>query len=99
MRRIFTCICTGVALAGCDLESGAGGGPVLNSPAVMEIVGGGDQVAKAGATLPAAVIARVSDSRKEPVRGVTVTFEVTVGEGSVSATTVKTDAGGNAQVD
>ena len=88
-----------LTLGACDLESGAGGAPTLTTPAVLEVVGGADQVGRAGTRLPGAIIVRVSDSRKEPVVGVSVLFEITLGEGTLSATTGKTDSGGDAQVE
>jgi hypothetical protein len=88
-----------VGLIACELDSPAGGGPVINEPAVLEVLGGKDQTAKVGTKLPAAIIVKVSDSRKEAVLGVTVTFEVIVGEGSLTSTSVKTAADGTAQVD
>ena len=88
-----------MVIGACDLDSAAGGPPTLSTPAVLEVVGGADQAAPVGARLPAAVVVRVSDSRKEPVVGVSVLFDVTLGEGTLSASTGKTDSGGNAQVE
>jgi hypothetical protein len=99
MRRIVSLLMGSLALGACDLDTGPGGAPTLDDPAVIEVVGGADQIAKAGTQLPGAIIVRISDSRKEPVSAVSVLFEVTAGEGSLSATTVKTDPSGIAQVD
>lgn len=99
MRRPAWTILLTITLGACDLASDAGGAPLLNSPATLEIVGGNDQSATVGTKLPAAIIVRVSDSRKEGIVGVNVTFEVTLGEGTLSGTTVKTASDGTAQVD
>ena len=97
--RRATSLASLLVVVACDLGSEAGGPPVLSTPAVLEVVGGADQVGTIGTRLPGAITVRVSDSRKEPVVGTSVLFDVTLGEGTLSPSTSKTDSNGDAQVE
>jgi hypothetical protein len=57
---------------------------------------GDNQAGLLGATLPNALVVRIRDANDNPLAGVTVTFAVTAGTGSLSATSAITNANGNA---
>ena len=63
----------------------------------IRMIRGNGQTAMKRATLPTALTVRVVDDLGRPVAGVTVSFTVTDGNGSVSAETVITDASGLAE--
>lgn len=65
--------------------------------AAISIVSGSGQSAVVGSALPAPFSVRVADAWDNPVAGVTVTFAVTAGGGSLSASTVVTNAEGLAE--
>lgn len=64
-------------------------------PTIAKTSGDG-QSAAAGSTLPTPLTVTVSDANGNPLAGTTVTFAVTAGGGSLSATTVATDGAGHA---
>ena len=69
----------------------------INSPATqIAATSGNSQSGLVGAALPTALVATVKDASGYAVYGVTVTFAVTAGGGTLSATSVMTDASGNA---
>ena len=66
---------------------------------VIALVGGDGQTAVAGSPVPAPLRVRVTDAASgAPVPGVTVTWAVIAGGGSVSASSTPTDAAGEAAV-
>lgn len=64
----------------------------------MEIVSGNNQLALAGAALPANPAVSITDAFDNPIAGLPVTFLVVAGGGSVTGATVNTDAAGRAEV-
>lgn len=66
--------------------------------ASLRLVSGDGQTGEAFAPLPQPLVVRVEDRFGNPVEGVTVGWAVTAGRGDVSATSVATDAAGQAQV-
>ncbi|HEY6922878.1 MAG TPA: Ig-like domain-containing protein [Steroidobacteraceae bacterium] len=62
------------------------------------LVSGNDQSANVGQALPKALAVQVTDSAAVPLAGVTVSWAITAGGGSLSATTTQTDAQGLASV-
>jgi Big-like domain-containing protein len=65
--------------------------------AEVEIVAGNPQtVARNAASQP--LVVRVNDERDDPMSGVTVTFAVTTGTGTLSSATAVTGSNGQAQV-
>jgi hypothetical protein len=69
---------------------------VVQTPVEILKISGDAQTALPGATLSAPLVIRVNDSRGEPIPGLSVTFSVSQGEGSVSTSSAVTDAGGRA---
>ena len=67
-----------------------------NTPAAITLKSGEGQVGTPGASLPAPLVARVTNSRGNAIAGTSVTFTVTRGFGNVAASTVTTDANGEA---
>lgn len=68
------------------------------SASALEMGGGDGQSGSVGATLPAPLVALVTDQAGDPVQGVAVQWS-TQGGGSVSAATVQTGADGRASVE
>ena len=66
-------------------------------PASLDIVSGDNQAGTPGDALADPLVVEVQDAEGDAVDGVTVTFEVTAGGGSLSATTATTNASGRAQ--
>jgi adhesin/invasin len=62
----------------------------------IRIVSGNSQTAPAGSRLPAGLVVQVLDADDNPVSGVTVTWSVEAGGGSVSPATAATGADGQA---
>jgi len=69
---------------------------VAQSAFFVTKVGGDNQSGTVGAQLAQALAAQVTDSLANPVSGVSVTFAVTSGGGSLTSTSVLTDVSGNA---
>jgi hypothetical protein len=67
---------------------------VPGPPAAVVVQGGANQSTAAGSQLPIAPSVRVVDGHANAVSGVTVTFEVTGGGGSVAGTTATTNVNG-----
>ncbi|MDE2887842.1 MAG: Ig-like domain-containing protein [Gemmatimonadota bacterium] len=65
-------------------------------PHIVKQVSGIEQNAPAGTALAQPFVVTVRDENGEPFAGAVVTFEVTAGGGTLSVTTVTTDANGNA---
>jgi hypothetical protein len=75
--------------------------PTLNKcqpPASLILVSGDGQTAEAGSTLPSPLVVQVENAMGNPMPGVGVHWEVTGGDGSVSAPYTVTNAAGQAQV-
>ena len=64
-------------------------------PRTLTILSGDEQQAAAGASLAEPFVVSVLDQNGDPLAGATVTFAVTAGEGTLSATTAATDADGH----
>lgn len=82
----------GAALAGC-----VGAAPVNTGTPTLEIVSGNDQSADVGTTLALPFVVIVKDANRDPMAGVTVTFELQSGGGSLSTASIETDGEGLAQ--
>ncbi len=98
MQRVAaaaTLLATLVVTATCGREAS---GPVTPLPAVVAPLAGNGQTGAAGTALPQPFIALVTEADGTPVRGVAVTWRVTAGGGSVSASSVVTDSLGRAAV-
>jgi len=61
-------------------------------------VSGDEQIAVVGSALPAPFAVRVTDAQGNAVSGVDVTWAVTAGGGTLSATSTQTDSQGQASV-
>ena len=66
-------------------------------PTTLEYVSGDNQRGLTGETLIQPFVVKVHDQYDDPMEGVTVTFAVSIGGGSLSETSVDTDANGIAQ--
>jgi Invasin, domain 3/Bacterial Ig-like domain (group 1)/Bacterial Ig-like domain (group 2) len=71
---------------------------VAGTPARIAVVAGNGQQANAGSAVSVAPVVAVYDALDNPLAGVTVTFTVTAGGGSVTGTTPTTDGTGRASV-
>ena len=71
--------------------------PALTVPATLTLVSGDNQQGDAGATLSAPYVVEVQNQVNTVLADVSVSFSVTAGGGSLSATTVSTDADGHAE--
>jgi len=76
-----------------DFDEFATPGPAAS----LQFVSGSGQTAVAGSTLPNPLVVKVADQYGNPVSGVSVSFAVTAGGGSLSATMVPTGSDGKAQ--
>ncbi|MBA2322161.1 MAG: Ig-like domain-containing protein [Deltaproteobacteria bacterium] len=88
-----------IGLIGAALGAGCVGSapePVPPGP-TLEVMSGADQSAEIGSTLALPFVAIVKDGTHAPMAGVTVTFEVESGGGSLSDTSVTTDELGQAE--
>jgi hypothetical protein len=69
---------------------------VVQTPVEIEKVSGDLQTGSPGSTLAAPLVVRVKDSKGNAIAGLTVTFSVSQGEGSVSTVSATTGADGKA---
>jgi leishmanolysin/Big-like domain-containing protein len=69
---------------------------VVQTPTQIQKVSGDGQTGPAGTTLSAPLVVQVNDAGGHPVQGMTATFTVTQGDGSVGASPVVTGADGRA---
>ena len=72
-----------------------GGGPDT-TPASITVAAGNNQTGEAGSQLPQQLAARVANSGGSPLSGITVTWSVEAGDGSLGASTSATNAQGQA---
>jgi len=70
---------------------------ITGSPALLSVVSGNEQAATAGTMLANPLVVKLTDEYSNPVPGVTVSFAVTAGSGTLSPTTSTTAANGQAQ--
>lgn len=84
-----------VAVATCGRDTS---GPTIPIPAAIASLAGNAQTGTVGTTLPQPLVALVTAADGKPVAGVAVSWQVTVGGGSVSASSVTTDSLGRASV-
>lgn len=68
----------------------------VKPPAKVSVIGGADQIAAAGTPVLQAPSIRVADASGRPVAGLTVTFVVTAGGGSIDGATPETNSAGEA---
>ncbi|MGH7520311.1 MAG: Ig-like domain-containing protein, partial [Gemmatimonadales bacterium] len=92
MRRFCQVLLGGVVLGACG--GGDGTGP---TPGSIAVSAGNNQVGAAGTALAESLAVIVRDQSGEPLAGVTVTFTVLAGGGSVSPTSRATGADGIAK--
>src|SRR5574342_782876 len=78
-----------VAVATCGRDTS---GPTILVPADIASVAGNAQTGTVGTALPQPLVAMVPAADGRPVAGVAVSWQVTVGGGSVSASSVTTDS-------
>ena len=71
--------------------------PSLPIPTTLKYVSGNNQSGVAGETLIQPFVVKVHDQHDDPMEGVTVTFAVSIGGGSLSDTSVDSAANGLAQ--
>ena len=64
----------------------------------LEVISGDDQTGLTGETLMNPVVVEVHDQYGDPMEGVTVTFTVTAGDGTLSTITAMTDTNGQAEI-
>ncbi|HKA58887.1 MAG TPA: Ig-like domain-containing protein [Gemmatimonadales bacterium] len=95
MRRLCLALVGGLVANACG--GGGGGGGTGPTPNTIAVSAGNNQVAAAGSALPDSLAVIVRDQGGAALAGVTVTFAVTGGGGSVSPATRATDASGIAK--
>lgn len=86
---------TVVSLAPADPADSATGPTQI--PAALRMVDGDEQLGRVGQTLPTPVAVQVEDENGQPIPGVAVMFEATVGGGRVSPIATQTDSAGIAR--
>ena len=79
-----------------DLEAVTFTALTRSAPTTLDKVGGDGQEGSSGSTLVAPLVVSLLDQGGSPMAGVAVTFAVTAGGGTLSATTATTDAQGRA---
>ena len=67
-------------------------------PTALSIISGDNQTSLTGETLMNPFVVEVRDQYGDPMEGVTVTFTVTAGDGTLSTITATTDANGQAEI-
>jgi hypothetical protein len=93
--RVLVLAVVSLGLTACG-GGGGGGHKQPPGPASITIVSGNSQTGVAGSVLPDALTVRVADSGARPVAGVTVSWAVTAGGGTVAPASSVTDSGGTA---
>ncbi len=89
-----TVVATSGTLAGSPITFTATGSATVQTPANLVLVSGNNQSGTTGQGLGNPFMVKVTDAGSNPVAGVTVTFAVTAGGGSLSATSAVTDSSG-----
>lgn len=84
------------ALLSCTGDSPADPGPPPG-PAQIQAASGGGQTGVTETSLPAPLVARVTDQKGRPVAGVTVAWSAAPGAGTLAAATTPTDSTGEAR--
>lgn len=93
-RSLHVIVVAGFA---CLLACGdSSSGPAAGPPARLIVLDGANQIGVFGQPTPVVPSVLVTDASNQPLRGVTVTFAVTPGSGSVRSSTAITDATGTA---
>ncbi len=92
--RLFLVAVLSTAIVACTKSDPAGPNPNEGSPAAVTAVSGDGQTAPAGAAVPVSPAVRVVDAAGTPVSGVSVTFSVTSGGGSVTGSPATTGSDG-----
>jgi len=82
--------------AACSSDKGTNGGD-HSTPAAIAISGGNNQVGTPSTTLATPISARVTNAQGNPLPGQSVSFAVTRGSGTLTASTAMTDNNGVAQ--
>ena len=90
-RTIFSALVTAAAAACSDSTS-----PSSPTPAAIAPVSGDAQTGTVGSTLASPIVFEVTTASQAPVSGVSVSFSVTSGNGTVSPAIAVTDANGTA---
>ncbi len=98
MRRLFLTIVVGALAAACNTVSGPGDPPDNQTPATLALSAGDGQTAQAGQAVLVAPSVRVTDAGGDPVAGVSVSFTVQSGGGSVTGSPATTGTDGVAAV-
>ncbi|HET9386980.1 MAG TPA: plastocyanin/azurin family copper-binding protein [Gemmatimonadales bacterium] len=93
MRAYARLLGLGVLIAACS----DGGSPAQSVPGSITAAAGTDQVAEAGTVLPESLAVLVRTSEGGPLAGVTVSWSVATGGGSVSPATAVTGSNGIAR--
>ena len=82
------------SLAGSPITFSATGTVPVQTPATLTMVSGNNQTGTPGQPLSSPFTVSVTDTKGNPVSGVTVTFTVTAGGGTLSASSVATNSAG-----
>lgn len=98
MRRALHAAVFGAVVMGCNNVPSAPAPPSAQTPAEVAAVAGNGQTAPIGSAVPIRPAVRVTDAAGSPVGGVSVSFSVTAGGGSVAGSPATTDANGLATV-
>lgn len=85
---------SGITVTSVTITGGGGGGGGPGPAATISIVSGNNQTGTAGAPLANPLVVKVTDSNNNSVSGVSVTFAVTSGGGSLSSIVAITDSQG-----
>ena len=94
MRHFSLMVLGGMVLGACGGGGDGGNGPTLDN---VTVSAGNNQVGAAGTALAESLTVLATDVNGAPMQGVTITFAVTAGGGSVSPGSRATDAAGIAR--
>jgi Domain of unknown function (DUF1929)/Bacterial Ig-like domain (group 1) len=97
VRRNLRSWVLGAGLAAASLQCGGDAGPPDTEPASLEAISGNAQSGLMGQALPDPLVVIVKDDQGQPVEGAAVGWSASAG-GSVSSSSVTSDADGRAQV-
>lgn len=95
VRRALVATALATALAGCSSNDGTNPRP---TPTGMAIVSGNNQTGTVNALLPLPFVVRVEDAAGTDYPGLTITWTVTSGGGTLGNLTSTTDSAGEAKV-